>query len=170
MNNFVFSQDPLLYTTTIPQQPSETDIKRQLDTVMAQYQALQQQKPPTPPTQQTVAVEDHIGALDNMMQSLNQSVLDSLNTNVEFVQLNQTLQQSIQIELMKGIKEKLNVNPDVINRVSRMKEIIQETKTQQENEDRQSMSELNDYIKNYSDMTFNEYKQLKQSMNESARV
>ena len=169
MNNFVFSQDPLLYTTTIPQQPNEVDIKRQLDTVMAQYQALQQQKPPTPPAQQIV-VEDHIGGLDNLMQNLNQSVLDSLNTNIEFVQLNQTLQQSIQIELMRGIKEKLNVNPDVINKVARMKEIIQETKTQQENEDRQSMSELNDYIKNYSDMTFNEYKQLKQSMNESARV
>lgn len=169
MNNFVFSQDPLLYSTTIPQQPTETDIKRQLDTVMAQYQALQQQKPPTPPAQQIV-VEDHIGGLDNLMQNLNQSVLDSLNTNIEFVQLNQTLQQSIQIELMRGIKEKLNVNPDVINKVARMKEIIQETKTQQENEDRQSMSELNDYIKNYSDMTFNEYKQLKQSMNESARV
>lgn len=169
MNNFVFSQDPLLYTTTIPQQPNEVDIKRQLDTVMAQYQALQQQKPPTPSVQERV-MEDHIGNLDNMMQNLNQNLLETLNNNAEFIQLNQSLQQAIQIELMKGIKEKLNMNQDVISKVSRMKEIIQEVKVQQDNEDRQSLSELNDYIKNYSDMTFNEYKQLKQSRNENTRI
>jgi hypothetical protein len=45
MNNFVFGQDPLLYSTTLPQPQTESDIKRQLDTVMAQYQAMQQQKP-----------------------------------------------------------------------------------------------------------------------------
>lgn len=167
MNNFVFGQDPLLYTTTIPQQPTEVDIKRQLDTVMAQYQALQQQKPPVP---QERIVEDHIGGLDNIMQSLNQNLLDVLNNNSEFIQLNQSLQQSIQIELMRGIKEKLNANHEVVAKVSRMKEIIQEVKIQQDNEDRQSLSELNDYIKNYSDMTFNEYKQLKQTRNESARI
>jgi hypothetical protein len=167
MNNFVFGQDPLLYTTTIPQQPTEVDIKRQLDTVMAQYQALQQQKPPVP---QERIVEDHIGGLDNMMQSLNQNLLDVLNNNAEFIQLNQSLQQSIQIELMRGIKEKLNTNHEVVAKVSRMKEIIQEVKIQQDNEDRQSLSELNDYIKNYSDMTFNEYKQLKQTRNESTRI
>ena len=36
-------------------------------------------------------------------------------------------------------------------------------KTIQETEDRKSLSELNDYITNYSDMTFNEYKQFKLS-------
>ena len=64
---------------------------------------------------------------------------------------------------MKSVKSKLNTNPEVISKVSRAKEIIQEMKTIQESEDRKSLSELNDYITNYSDMTFNEYKQFKLS-------
>lgn len=160
MNNFVFSQDPLLYSTTIPQhQPTDMDIKRQLDTIMTQYQALQQ-KPPQTPEPQT---EDHIGALDNMVKGLDQTILEMLNTDPEFVQINAWIQQAIQIEIMKSIKSKLNTNPEVINKVNRAKEIIQEMKSHQESEDRKSLSELNDYITNYSDMTFNEYKQLKMS-------
>lgn len=160
MNNFVFSQDPLLYSTTIPpHQPTDMDIKRQLDTIMTQYQALQQ-KPPQTPEPQT---EDHIGALDNMVKGLDQTILEMLNTDQEFVQINAWIQQAIQIEIMKSIKSKLNTNPEVINKVNRAKEIIQEMKSHQESEDRKSLSELNDYITNYSDMTFNEYKQLKMS-------
>lgn len=161
MNNFVFSQDPLLYSTTIPQQAhmSEADIKRQLDSVVAQYQALQQQKPPQPEQ----VTEDHIGALDNLVRGLDQSIVESLNNNQEFIQINTWIQQAIQAEIMKNVKIKLNTNPEVLSKVNRAKEIIQEAKNAQEAEDRKSLSELNDYITNYSDMTFNEYKQLKYS-------
>ena len=160
MNNFVFSQDPLLYSTTIPQhQPIDMDIKHQLDTVMAQYQALQQ-KPPQAPEP---SVDDHIGELDNMVRTLDPTILESLNANQEFIQINTWIQQTIQNEIMKSIKSKLNTNPEVISKVSRAKENIQEMKTIQESEDRKSLSELNDYITNYSDMTFNEYKQFKLS-------
>lgn len=160
MNNFVFSQDPLLFNQTIPShQPTDLDIKRQLDTVMAQYQALQQQKPP----QQPETIEDHIGSLDNMVKNLDTVLLESLNTDPEFIQLNVWIQQTIQSEIMRSIKPRLNSNPEVINKINRAKDIIQELKSAQEAEDRKSMSELNDYITNYSDMTFNEYKQLKLS-------
>ena len=57
MNNFVFSQDPLLYNATSPQQyypQNDMDIKRQLDTVLAQYQALQQKQPPKEPEPQEI--------------------------------------------------------------------------------------------------------------------
>ena len=128
MNNFVFSQDPLLYSTTIPQhQPTDMDIKRQLDTVMAQYQALQQ-KPPQAPEPQ---IEDHIGSLDNMVKTLDPTILESLNTDQEFIQLNAWIQQAIQNEIMKSVKAKLNTNPDVISKISRAKEIIQEIVTAQ---------------------------------------
>ena len=73
------------------------------------------------------------------------------------------IQQTIQSEIMKSIKPRLNSNPEVVNKINRAKEIIQGLKSAQEAEDRKSMSELNDYITNYSDMTFNEYKQLKLS-------
>lgn len=165
MNNFVFSQDPLLYASTIQSHPTnEMDIKRQLDTVMAQYQALQQQQsnpPPAPVIEPKI--EDHLGDLDELIKNSDQIIIEALNNNQEFVQLNAWIQQTIQEELIKNIKIKLNSNPELISKVNRAKEIIKEIRINRENEDRKSLSELNDYITNYSDMTFNEYKQLKLS-------
>lgn len=161
MNNFVFSQDPLLYNTSHQYMPqNDIDIKRQLDTVMAQYQALQQKQAPTPPEPQ---VEDHLGTLDEMVRTSDPAIIEALNTNQEFVQINGWIQQMIQTEIMKSVKHSLNTNPDVINKISRAKDIIREVKINQETEDRRSLNELNDYITNYSDMTFNEYKQFKLS-------
>lgn len=162
MNNFVFSQDPLLYSTTqIPQYPpqNDLDIKRQLDTVLAQYQALQKQ----PPAQPESITEDHIGVLDEMVRNSDPAVIESLNSNQEFIQINGWIQQMIQSEIMRSVKHSLNTNPEVISKVSRAKDIIREVKIAQDAEDRKSLSELNDYITNYSDMTFNEYKQFKLS-------
>ena len=162
MNNFVFSQDPLLYNMQPPQYipQNDMDIKRQLDAVLAQYQALQQKQAPTQPEPQT---EDYVGALDEMVRTLDPAVIESLNTNQEFIQINNWIQQTIQIELMKSIKQSLNTNQEVISKVNRAKDIIREVKINQETEDRRSLNELNDYITNYSDMTFNEYKQFKLS-------
>lgn len=163
MNNFVFSQDPLLYNATSPQQyypQNDMDIKRQLDTVLAQYQALQQKQPPKEPEPQ---VEDHLGILDDMVRNSDPAIIESLNSNQEFVQINGWIQQMIQAEIMKSVKHSLNTNPEVISKISRAKDIIREVKINQETEDRRSLNELNDYITNYSDMTFNEYKQFKLS-------
>lgn len=160
MNNFVFSQDPLLYSTTIPPaRQSDVDIKRQLDTIMSQYQQLQQVPPKAPEPQ----VEDHLGSLDEMVKTMDPSLLEVLNTNQEFLQLNGWIQQAIQQEIMKSVKNRLNSNPELVTKITRAKEIIRDLKIAQENEDRKSLSELNDYITNYSDMTFNEYKQFKLS-------
>ena len=59
MNNFVCSQDPLLYASlTNRQNPqAEYDMKRQLDEAMAQYQALSQ----TQPIQQKQQQKDYLG-------------------------------------------------------------------------------------------------------------
>jgi hypothetical protein len=162
MNNFVFSQDPLLYNATQPQYypQNDMDIKRQLDTVLAQYQALQQKQPPTQPEPQ---VEDHIGILDDLVKNSDPAIIEVLNTNAEFIQINNWIQQMIQTEIMKSVKHSLNTNPEVISKISRAKDIIREVKINQETEDRRSLNELNDYITNYSDMTFNEYKQFKLS-------
>jgi hypothetical protein len=42
-----------------------------------------------------------------------------------------------------------------------MKDLIASAKRSKEDEDKKVMADLNDYIKNYSDLTFEEYKQLK---------
>jgi hypothetical protein len=42
-----------------------------------------------------------------------------------------------------------------------MKEIINTAKKEKNDENNRNLMELNDYIKNYSDLTFDEYKRLK---------
>ena len=161
MNNFVFSQDPILYNSTIPQyQQDPIEIKKQLDVVMAQYQQLQQNKN-TNPIQPQNQVVDYLGELDGLLSSLDEGDLQALNQDAEFVELNNTIQQSIQLELINSIKWKVNSNPEISNKVSKIKTIINNVKKDKELEQKKNLNELNDYIQNYSDMTFNEYKKIK---------
>ena len=161
MNNFVFSQDPILYSSTIPQiQQDPIELKKQLDVVMAQYQQLQQNKNEQlqQPSQSPV---DSLGELDNILSNLNETDIQVLNQDQEFIQLNSSIQQAIQLEIVNSIKWKLNSNPEISNKVDRIKNIINNVKKEREVEERRNMNELNDYIQNYSDMTFNEYKKIK---------
>lgn len=158
MNNFVFSQDPLLYSTIGARQTpqNEYDVKRQLDEAMAQYQALSQQGAP-----QQAPARDYIGDLDNLTSSLDEDVALTLSADIEYMKLNEDLQKMIQAEMMRSIKWKLNSSPEAIAKMDRMKEMILAAKKVKEDENRRIMTDLNDYVKNYSDLTFEEYKQLK---------
>lgn len=163
MNNFVFSQDPLLYSSTLPQIPqSEMDIKKQLDTVMAQYQALQQKRGEEPPTKQEHKI-DHIGELDLLIHDTDPNIIELLQVDEEYIQLNNMIQLAIQGAIMQEVKWKLNEDKEIIGYVNRLKDIIKSAQKEKESEERKNISEINDYIKNYSDMTFNEYKRLKQN-------
>lgn len=157
MNNFVFGGDPLLYGGTIPRQEilTEPDIRRQLDSVMQQYQQMQQTKNDPPQ-------KDYVGEFDRILKGLDPSVAESLMSNEEFVQLNASVQQDIQNEIMNTIKWKLNGRPETIQRVQRMMDIIENYNRDKAQEDKRNVAEIADYIQNYSDMTFNEYKKLKE--------
>ena len=159
MNNFVFgSTDPLLYSNIVPRQEyTEPDIKKQLDTVMMQYQQMQQSR------QQEPSQKDWIGDFDNALKSLDVDVAEALSTDQEFTQLNAMMQQDIQNEIMISIKWKLNNKQEIVQRVKRMMDIIDNYNRTKANEDRKNLSEIADYIQNYSDMTFNDYKKLKEN-------
>lgn len=159
MNNFVFGSDPLLYGNTMPRQEyiSEPDIKRQLDALTQQYQQLQQSKS-TETTQR-----DWLGEFDKELKELEPEIVEKISENQEFTQLNALIQQDIQSEIMNTIKWKLNNNSNVSQRVKRMMDIISYYKQNKVNEDKRQMSEISDYLQNYSDMTFNEYKKMKES-------
>ena len=160
MNNFVFSQDPLLYTTLANRQnvQSEYDVKKQLDEMLTQYQTLQQQSS----TQQTKSqTRDYLSEIDDIMKDLDEDVALSLNSDVEYLKLNEDLQRMIQEEMMRSVKLKINSNPDAITKMERLKQLISTAKKQKNDEERKMMADINDYIKNYSDLTFEEYKQLK---------
>lgn len=161
MNNFVFSQDPLLFQSVIPNkgQYSETDIKKQLDATMAQYQALQQMQPPQSPQQ--TQVFDYLGELDKMTKNVDGDIAEQLTANPEYMRINAELQLLIQEEMLSNVKWKINSNPEAIKRMTELKDIISLANKEKNDENRRNMMELNDYIKNYSDLTFDEYKQLK---------
>ena len=160
MNNFVFgSTDPLLYGSMMPKQEyvSEPDIKRQLDVITQQYQQLQQSKASETPQ------HDWIGDFDKTLKELEPELVETISMDQEFAQLNALVQQDIQTEIMSSIKWRLNGNSSVTQRVKRLMDIITYYKQNKVNEDKKNISELNDYIQNYSDMTFNEYKKMKES-------
>lgn len=156
MNNFVFGSDPLLYSSTMPRQEyvAEPDIKRQLDNVMQQYQQLQQSK-------SVEQSRDWLGEFDNMLKELDSELAETIANDQEFAQLNLLVQQDIQTEIMSSIKWKLNNRYDVTQRIKRLMDIVSHYKQSKMNEDKKNLSDLTDYIQNYSDMTFNEYKKMK---------
>ena len=164
MNNFVFSQDPLLCTTLANRQnmQSEFDVKKQLEEMLIQYQNLsQQQQQEIPSVHTKQQTRDYLGEIDDMMRDLDEDVLLVLNGDVEYLKINEDLQKMIQEEMMRSVKIKINSNPDAITKMERLKSLISTAKKQKSDEERKILADMNDYVKNYSDLTFEEYKQLK---------
>lgn len=140
MNNFYLNNDPL-----IPRPPQ-----------MNYYI-------PDPNSQ---VVQDWVGELDKQMKDLDDATVTMLNKNTQFIDLQSTLQNTIQVELMNLVKYKLNSQPSIVDSIKKQLDIIKQTKTQSREEERKSMSEINDYIKNYSSLTFDEYRKIKHGNNE----
>lgn len=163
MNNFVFSQDPLLYSTLMSRQnpQAEIEMRKQLDEAILQYQTLSQQQPQAPQPPQLSQTKDYLGEIDKMVAELDEDVVIALTSDVEYLKLQDDLQKMIQEEMLKSIRWKVNANPVAISKMDRLKEIIVLAKKTKTEEDRKIMADLNDYVKNYSDLTFEEYKQLK---------
>lgn len=158
MNNFGFNQDPLLFQSIIPRQTNNyqenNDLRQQYDAVITQYQALQQKIPQQP-------VKDYLGELDTLTREMDPDIVEKLSNDVEYTKINSELQYLIQEEMLRSVKWKINNNPEAISRIDKMKEIINIAKKEKNDENNRNLMELNDYIKNFSDLTFDEYKQLK---------
>lgn len=162
MNIFYHNEDPLLHQRS--QQPFIQDgqvvnptqmndmyahlYKQQILKEMQQQNGIPQQK-------------DWIGELDKAMKNLDASTADSLNNNKEFTSLNGELQSMIQAEIMSLVKIKLNNQTYTIDNVKKQLEIIEQTTKDIQKTEKQNLAELNDYIQNYSNLTFDEYKKLK---------
>lgn len=167
MNNFVFSgNDPLLYNTMASniqrQMPPEMDVRQQLDNALAQYQQAQQNLlAKQPPQQPEKEHKDYLGELDEMVKELDEEVMGRLQANEEFITLNAEIQQMIQNEIMKSVRWKINSNPEAISKIETLKKTIKTAQKEQQAEEKRSMMELNDYITNYSSMSFDDYKRIK---------
>lgn len=160
MNNFVFSQDPLLYTSLMARQnpQNEAELRQQLNEAIIQYQAMNQ---PSQPQAQPQVEKDYLGEVDKMVSELDEDIVLVLSADAEYLKLQDDLQKMIQEEMMRSIRWKINSNPKAISKMDRLKELIVAAKKNKSDEDRRIMADINDYVKNYSDLTFEEYKQLK---------
>lgn len=165
MNNFVFSgQDPLLFQSYVTRgnNMNDNDLKQQMDNAMMQYQNYQQQLHNSQPQHQTNS-RDYLGELDNLTKGVDPEIAERLNADPDYMRINAELQMLIQEEMLKNVKWKINTNPDAVNRMNKLTEIITIANREKNEEERRNMVELNDYIKNYSDLTFDEYKRLKRT-------
>ena len=140
MNNFFVNQDPLLQQNPYPQPIYLQDMSQQ------------------------PIIKDWVGELDRMLKGLDQQTSDALNQDQTFVELNTALQATIQSELMNLIRARLNTQPDIVENVRKQIEMIKKTSNQTKENERKSINELNDYMKNYSHLSFDEYRKMKKGI------
>ena len=106
-------------------------------------------------------IKDNIGELDKLLKDLSPAVLNKISTNERFNKLNSEFQANVQQELLALVRVKLNSNPSVVDNIKEQMEIIEGAKRAVESEKEESISEMNDYMKNYSHLTFDDYKKMK---------
>ena len=104
---------------------------------------------------------DFLGELDKMLQGLDKDVAERLGGDEEYQRLNAQVQQTIQDEIMRSVKWKVNSNPDAVAKIESMIAMVQAAKKEREAADKRNIAEINDYLKNYSSMSFDEYKRIK---------
>lgn len=152
-NNF-YLNDPLLFQTPYSRGvESEEDIKRQFTDFMTKYNSRQSQ-------QQS---RDYVGELEEAVKTITSTSSDSLSANEEYNDLRASLSEMIQYELMQTIRWKINSNANAVKNIERQLELIRESNRASDDEQRRNLTEINDYIKNYSNMTFDEYRKMKES-------
>ena len=149
MNNIFLNQDPILGQY---QQP-------------VQQYVYPPQLPPMPPAKPIE--KNWVDELDNTLKSLSPEVAKYLEKDEKWNELNAQLSGTIHEEIMNIVKNRLLNNPDVIANAKEQLNIIRDAENKVKEEERKNISELNDYMKNYSHLTFDEYRKIKNEGNEN---
>lgn len=163
MSVFYHNDDPLLRQPTFtlfqndgsqtPNNVSDTYAQLYKQQLLMEMQQQQQQSIKTP--------KDWLGDLDSTMKSLDGETVELLNSNDEFVALNSQLQALIQSELMTLVKIKINNNENAIDNIKKQLDIMNSMSNKVKEQEKQNFNDLNDYMKNYSHLTFDEYRKIK---------
>lgn len=106
-------------------------------------------------------LRDWVQELEEETARLDQDTIRALSDNREYQDLNTTLQGTIQREITNLIRVKLNNSPETVEIIKKQLDIINDVKNSVQESQRRSLSELNDYIQNYPQLTFEEYRRLK---------
>lgn len=97
---------------------------------------------------------DFYAILQKEMESLSEVEIAELSKFKPYVEANNKLGILVQSELLNLVKRQINAQPEVI------KGVIESVKEYKKERDKE-MNDFQDYIKNYSDITYKEYKELK---------
>ena len=160
MSVFYHNDDPLLHQTLFQasmmnQQGNPNNLSDAYAQMYKQQLMMEMQQ------QQQPMVKDWVSDLDKAMKDLDSTTIELLNGDAEFSSLNMQLQSLVQKELMNLVKIKINSNNGAVENIKRQMDIMKNTTQKVKDEEKQNYNDLNDYLKNYSHLTFNEYKKLK---------
>lgn len=161
MSVFYHNDDPLLHQTLFQasmmnQQGNPSNLSDAYAQMYKQQLMMEMQQ-----QQQQPMVKDWVSDLDKAMKDLDSTTIELLNGDAEFSSLNMQLQSLVQKELMELVKIKINSNNSAVENIKRQMDIMRNTTQKVKDEEKQNYNDLNDYLKNYSHLTFNEYKKLK---------
>ena len=88
------------------------------------------------------------------MEGLTETEIAQLSQFKPYIEANNRLSTLVQGELLNLVRRQINANPEVI------KTVIESIKQYKKEKDKE-LDDIQDYIKNYSDITYKEYKELK---------
>lgn len=154
MSVFYHNDDPLLHNTLFQTSMNSNNNLNDVYNQMYRQQIMMEM-------QQQNQVKDWVGDLDSILKNLDNSTIELLNNDIEFSSLSTQLQSLIQHEIMLLVKPKINLNNGAIDNIKKQMDIINNVNQKVKEEEKQNMNDLNDYIKNYSHLTFDEYRKLK---------
>lgn len=160
MSVFYHNDDPLLHQTMFQssimnQQNASNNLSDAYAQMYKQQLMMEMQQ------QQQPLVRDWVSDLDKAMKELDSRTIEMLNNDSEFSILNTQLQALVQKELMDLVKIKINSNNGAVDNIKKQMDIMKNTTQKIKDEEKQNFNDLNDYVKNYSHLTFNEYRKLK---------
>ena len=105
--------------------------------------------------------KDYIGMLDERLRGLTETERTLLGENETFVSLSTTFNNLVQREIMNLIRTKLNSDGGVIDNINQQLDIINKTSNKVKEQERQNLTIMNDYITNFSTISFAEYQAMR---------
>lgn len=157
----MFENDPLLGN-----RPSIEQLAHENEIIQQKLQTLQQM--PTTPTAQrsNTPVWDEI---DRITSSLSEQERNFLQSSQEFQENSMAIQEMVNIELVRLVRDRIEKSPEgneVLNRqLSFVKRAVKTAKEETARRD----ALLNEYMTQYSDMTFKEFMEMKSGKQPAAK-
>lgn len=105
--------------------------------------------------------KDYIGMLDERLRGLTDTERAMLGDNETYVALSVTFNNLVQREIMNLIRSKLNSDGGVIDNINQQLDLINKTSNKVKEQERQNLTMMNDYITNFSNISFAEYQAMR---------